>query len=93
MEASAWIVMENGGVSLATVKSKSGGFLSPQLKVFVRDVAEALAHLHGVGFVHSDVKPPNILASPDQGGIFRFLLADLGSCLAVVGGSQKHSPS
>ncbi len=48
----------------------------------LRDVVDALAHLHAHGIVHRDVKPENIVVHPDG----RAILIDLG--LASVSGSE-----
>jgi serine/threonine protein kinase len=33
---------------------------------FVREVASALAFLHGIGVVHADLKPENLMLSSEQ---------------------------
>ncbi|QIW22862.1 hypothetical protein EWF20_00945 [Sulfolobus sp. S-194] len=54
------------------------------VKKAVRQVAEALAHIHGRGYVHSDVKPQNIFLAkkpkdPSELLTVDFKLGDLGS--------------
>jgi serine/threonine protein kinase len=39
--------------------------IAPRLHRVVTQVAWALDHMHGRGWVHSDVKPDNVLAAPD----------------------------
>jgi len=39
--------------------------LAPRLHRIVLEVAEALEHMHGRGWVHRDIKPDNVLAAPD----------------------------
>lgn len=48
------------------------------------DIAEALAYVHGEGVIHRDVKPSNILLTPDG----RALLADFGVA-RLTGGAQE----
>jgi len=59
---------------------------APPLEVarLVRDVAEALEYLHGLGVVHRDVKPSNVLLD-EQGRAF---LADFGIA-AVAWGDEE----
>jgi serine/threonine-protein kinase len=49
-----------------------------------REVAEALAYLHGLGVVHRDVKPSNVLL--DEEG--RAHLADFGIAAVLEGGEE-----
>ncbi len=63
----AALVMEYvAGPTLALLVS-GGGFLSPaQTARIVEEIAEALDCVHGIGIVHRDVKPSNILV-PKRG--------------------------
>ena len=54
-----------------------------------RDVASALEHLHGQGFVHRDVKPGNILITPDG----EAKLCDLGLSRPVTPGGTITATS
>jgi serine/threonine protein kinase len=80
-ESQAWLVMTDGGPNLSTVRSKTGGLRNTMLTVLARSLAEGLGHLHALGFLHADLKPPNIVMSPDSGDGPSFVIADLGSCL------------
>jgi hypothetical protein len=54
-----------------------------------REVALALAHAHGRGIIHRDVKPGNVLVG--EGG--RVLLADFGLAVAEEAGGSPFSVS
>jgi hypothetical protein len=53
-----------------------------QVADVMRCVAKALAHLHGRGIVHGDVKPDNIFACGGR----RYALGDLGTAVPLRGG-------
>jgi len=44
-----------------------------------REIASAVAYMHGKGMFHCDIKPANILIGADK----RAILTDLGSCVAI----------
>jgi len=48
----------------------------------LRDVARALAALHGAGFLHSDLKPAHVRMRPARGGGEEAVLLDLGASVA-----------
>ena len=85
------IIMElmEGG-NLASLLSEDKFYYSSKWKVAVykaiRDVADALYHMHRSGFVHMDVKPqniflPNKLSYPEELDRVVFKLGDLGSAV------------
>jgi serine/threonine protein kinase len=48
---------------------------------FLKDVAHGIRELHELGYVHSDVKPRNVLYKKDGVSLYRFLLCDFqGAC-------------
>ncbi len=51
------------GASVAAVIQRVGRLIVPQALWLTRQVAQALRHLHGQGWIHGDVKPANIIVS------------------------------
>ena len=77
----AFIVMEYvEGRSLRQILKESGAISVPETAALAVDVLPALQHAHDRGIVHRDIKPGNILVSPD--GVAK--VADFG--VATVGG-------
>jgi serine/threonine-protein kinase len=77
-----YLVMEYvDGVDLATLLSGVGA-LGPELALLIgHDLALGLARVHEAGLVHRDVKPGNVLVTPDG----RAKLADLGIARRTTG--------
>ncbi|WP_254510147.1 serine/threonine protein kinase [Anatilimnocola floriformis] len=51
------------GMSLEQARQSPGQTSVPQALWYIRQVAAALAELHAAGWIHSDLKPSNIIAS------------------------------
>lgn len=57
------------------------------------DIAEALAYIHGRKLVHNDIKPANILYSPERGGVIcDFGLSTLAVNSPTSGGTPYYIP-
>lgn len=71
----AYIVTEYvPGPTLAEVLAREAPLPEARASAIARQICAAVAHLHGRGFVHYDLKPANVMLCPD-GGI---RLIDLG---------------
>jgi predicted ATPase len=70
-----WLAMEFvRGQTLRELLREIGPFPEPLALLLARQAARALAEVHDAGIVHRDVKPENLLVTPDH----RLKLMDLG---------------
>jgi len=76
------------GETLAERVRRRGPLPPTEAARMLREVAYALAHAHGHGVVHRDVKPDNILL---ESATSRALVADFGIAAATTGGSAEIS--
>jgi hypothetical protein len=82
------LVMDRAERSLQDVlDATEAGRPVPDADRVLRSVAAGLAHMHGAGWVHGDLKPANILLSAD-GEVW---LADFGVA-AELEGTHAHMP-
>eukprot|EP00826_Nyctotherus_ovalis_P038716 TRINITY_DN3642_c0_g2_i5.p4 TRINITY_DN3642_c0_g2~~TRINITY_DN3642_c0_g2_i5.p4 ORF type:complete len:208 (+),score=30.89 TRINITY_DN3642_c0_g2_i5:77-700(+) len=73
------IVMERAKCSLAEyMRAKGGKLPEEECRVIVRQLLEALQHLHVSDVVHKDIKPSNILLMSDENLAGAVRLIDFG---------------
>ena len=56
------------------------------VKIYIYQLARALAHIHGMGICHRDIKPQNLLIDPDKHVL---KLCDFGSAKMLVPGEPN----
>ena len=66
-------------------------------KKAMKQIASGLRHLHGLGLVHRDIKPRNILISSSSSessrGRYRMLLSDFGLCKKLDANQSSFLPT
>ncbi|MEM7355530.1 MAG: cyclic nucleotide-binding domain-containing protein, partial [Acidobacteriota bacterium] len=78
--ATFFIIMERlAGKSLDVLAETGKRFTFPQIRNVIRQVASALAFAHNHGVVHRDIRPSNIVLSPEG----KVKLTDFGLALEV----------
>ena len=88
-EGSPYLAMELvEGSDLARIVRKRGPLRPADACEVVRQAALALEHAHGKGLIHRDVKPSNLLLTPD--GTVKLL--DLGLALAAEDSPLPRAP-
>jgi serine/threonine-protein kinase len=65
------------GPDLATYLEERGRFSAPEVRAFLEQMADAVAHAHAAGVFHSDLKPSNILVDR-SGPSPRYVIVDFG---------------
>ena len=72
------------GGELFKKMNKSGGYLEEKVcRVYMRDIAAGIHHMHERGVMHRDIKPENILIGDDG----RLCITDLGWAVHTVTGT------
>ncbi len=81
-EAPYFIECDDGGLDWLHWAEAQGGLaavpLALRLALFVQ-AAEAIGAAHGVGVLHKDIKPANLLIAPKSGGDWQVRVTDFGS--------------
>jgi len=84
---------EYAGPNLAEWAEAQGGLLKvpreTRLQLLI-DIAKAVASAHGIGVLHKDLKPANILVVPGRNGGWQVRLADFGSA-SLFDPSRLHA--
>jgi glycogen synthase kinase 3 beta len=73
--------------SVAKMFTRSKGTMPLQsVKIYMYQLARALAHIHGIGICHRDIKPQNLLVDPSRHVL---KLCDFGSAKTLVVGEPN----
>jgi serine/threonine protein kinase len=92
-----YVVLERWGQDLHKILHGGGAMMDPTLQSMdvsfvrevTRDVVKALTHVHGMGLIHADLKPGNILVFEGRAKLCDWASA-LEACVVglVVGGTK-----
>lgn len=83
-ESPFYVESVDGGASLAEWAVHQGGLASVPVSLrieLVAEIARTVAAAHGVGVLHKDLKPDNILISVDRNGHWQPRVIDFGSAV------------
>ncbi len=76
------------GETLAALLARNGPLPVPQVLALARQIADGMAAAHEVGVVHRDMKPENVMVTPDG----QALIMDFGIASSSQGGSKDGGP-
>jgi serine/threonine-protein kinase len=86
LDGAVVLVMERAESSLQDLLDAADGSPLPEAERLLTEICEGLAHLHGLGWVHGDLKPDNVLIMAD--GSAR--LSDFGLAVELEGTRGTH---
>lgn len=84
-----YMVMEYvNGQSLAELIQSHGALEVTEARRLFRQICEGLEHAHGLGLVHRDLKPGNIMLPVDKDGVRNAKIVDFGLAKHLNGSHQ-----
>jgi len=86
-----YLVMECAEENLAQILP-SRALTPDEARVMLDSVLEVLAFLHGKGFVHSQIKPANVMANNDQLKLSSESIRRVGEALGRSGRRDEYDP-
>lgn len=89
-EGRLYIIMEQGKKNIAEVmddKKKIGAHFDEEtIRMYMKQLVEAVGHMHEVGYFHRDLKPENMTLINEK----EIRLIDFGTCMQTRRIKDKH---
>ncbi|MEB3033307.1 serine/threonine-protein kinase [[Mycobacterium] nativiensis] len=91
-EGQLWIALEYVPGTDAETALRTGPMPPPRAAHIITEAARALDYAHRHGIVHQDIKPANLLLSPQPGEPERVVISDFGAALTPETSDTADSP-
>lgn len=87
-----WIALEYVPGTDAETALRTGPMAPPRAAHIITEAARALDYAHRHGIVHQDIKPANLLLSPQPGEPERVVISDFGAALTADTSDADDAP-
>lgn len=84
------LLLEYGSGGNLSGRIQESGLPELQVRAFTRSILRGLKHVHGLGYVHCDLKPDNVLLIPDSRHGFIPKIGDFGLAKRSKQSSRKR---
>lgn len=92
-DGTPFIVMEKVSGRTLDDLLEDGPLRAPVALSIARELMDALAAVHRVGFVHRDVKPANVIVQATEEGAYRLRLMDFGVSKGISRSQRISNPA